>query len=249
MNKHTTDFDDIENAAADKRHLQEFDDLQNEMAGRETGRAPRVLSREERERIEKQRNGGQSAMSALEFLLLNDPDYAAFHQATMVQLAGIEDATERALENAVANAELADAALRDAIERSAVLADGTHVFEDAQGVVWTQNGEIVGEDIVAGIEWQGTETTREKFLQLSEAAGQSNDTVTGIRVYQMEVGEAREAMTDPDNPLSREEIEAKFESLTARMPDAVRDEMPVTDLELSADAKPEFGLTIPDIQF
>lgn len=247
MNKHTTDFDDIENAAADKRHLQEFDDLQNEMAGRETGRAPRVLSREERERIEKQRNGGQSTLSALEFLLLNDPDYAAFHQAAMVQLTGIEDATERALENAVASADLADAALRDAIERSAILADGTHVFEDAQGVVWTQNGEIVGDDIVAGIEWQGTETTRETLLQLNEAAGQSNGTVTEIRIYQMEVGEMREAMTDPDNPLSRDDIEGKFENLTARMPEAVMLEMPQEPASPSLDVEQTLAVEIPKL--
>lgn len=247
MNKHTTDFDDIENAAADKRQLLEIDDLQNEMSGRETGRAPRFLSREARERIEIQRNGGQSTLSALEFLLLNDPDYAAFHQAAMVQLTGIEDATERALGNAVANAELADAALRDAIERSAILADGTHIFEDAQGVVWTQSGEIVGEDIVAGIEWQGTETTRETLLQLSEAAGQSNDTVTGIRVYQMEVGEAREAMTDSDNPLSRDDIEEKFKNLTARMPEAVMLEMPQEPASQSINVEQTLVVEIPTL--
>ncbi len=52
------------------RKREDFVDLQNELAGRETGKIPRFLSREERDRRSGRKSSTQSQMSALAILFM-----------------------------------------------------------------------------------------------------------------------------------------------------------------------------------
>ena len=74
MDNSTTEFDEIENTAADKRRAQDFDDLQNELSGNNVGRIARFLSPEAHALLMEKRNGKQSAvMTALELALMKTP--------------------------------------------------------------------------------------------------------------------------------------------------------------------------------
>lgn len=246
LDNSTNDFDVIENATAEKRRAQDFDDLQNEASGNEVGRIPRFLSPEARAILIEKRNGKQSAaMSALDIMLLENPEYAEFYGNAMDKLADYEQAAETALTNALDDAERGNVALKDIVERAATLPDGTRVFRDANGEVWSESGEKIARDVAEKIEWQGSEPSREVFLQQLKSNQAHEKAIIDIRLYQSDVlGTTREWMANPDKPPSMEDIQEKFDEIELRMPDSVRAEIPAS---AHIDSQNDFEISVPKL--
>lgn len=220
MDKFDSDFEKIENAAADKRRQQDFDDLQNEMSGSNVGRIQRFLSSDGRAAILAKRNGQASAaMSALDLLLLNNPGYAEVYENTMDRLGELEKATERAISQTTNAIREQEEALQNTLSNAQQLSDGTRVFRAEDGSVWTEFDERVKDADVDELEWRGNEPMYEQFKQERSVLEQNRTAQLELRTYQTDVlGSARERLTDHGNPLSVEDMKIEVESWAAQAP-------------------------------
>ncbi|MEW5424768.1 hypothetical protein [Amorphus sp. 3PC139-8] len=208
---YTNAFNDIVRAQAEARRELDFADSQRELAGVEVGRIGRFLSPEAREALREGKSGGSrsgSSMSALDWMLLNDPAYAQAYEGAMNALADAESAVDRALEQALERAETAQSILDETLDNAMKLPDGTAVFMDAEGTVRTEDGEAIDTVLAAALEWQGNEPSYETFVEQRDGLVAANDAVADIRRDQVELGDIRAELTDRDNPPSKERVDA-----------------------------------------
>lgn len=249
MDNSTTEFDKIKNAAAEKRRVQDFDDLQNELSGNDVGRIQRFLSPEARALLTDKRNGKQSAaMTALDLMLLDNPHYAEIYHHAMDKMADYENATERALVKLEAKLSDAEADIENTLDHAATLPDGRKVFRDADGQVWDEHQNLIDEATAASIEWQGSEPSYETYLGQRHRAQELRDSIHDVRVYQTDVlGVLRDKMTNPDHPMSADEIKKEIEEAEARMPKAVEAEMPKSSIKPPIPATQSFDIETPDL--
>lgn len=248
MDNSTTEFDEIENAAAEKRRAQDFDDLQNELSGNNVGRIARFLSPEAHALLMKKRNGKQSAaMTALELALMNDPYYAEIYSNAMVKLADYETATERALVKLEVKLTKAETNIENTLDHAATLPDGRKVFRDADGQVWDQHETKIDGKAAASIEWQGSEPSYEAYLEQKQKVQGLKTSIHKVRVYQTDVlGTLREKF-DPNHPMSADEIKAEMEDAEARIPEEVKAEMPEKTATPQIDETQSFDVSIPEL--
>lgn len=204
------DFDAIAKAQNDRKRELDRDDLNRELAGVDVGRLPRFLSSEARERLQDAKNGQSRAerwMSALDFILMNDPDYARVYEGAMDALVSAENAVDRALEKSMARSTATQLALVRTLDKAMKLPDGTVVFMDAAGAVRDKAGHTLDADLTSTLEWQGNEPTYETYREQRDALENSREAVSAIRGDQLELGEIREELSDHDNPPSKERVE------------------------------------------
>jgi len=228
LDKELQDFNDIETLAADKRREQDFADLQHEISGIEVGRIRRFLSAEAFDVAQGRQNGkaGSSKLSALDVMLLNDPVYAALYNETYSMLENAEAATERALMKAEQALEQAQEDHDQLMDNAAELPDGTKVFRDADGNVWTADGKQVQGDALNSIQWKGNEPSYQDYLNSKDKLDAANKSVFDLRHYQVDVlGRVRDDMTDPDNPPSADDLNRYKDQMKSGMPPAVKREL------------------------
>lgn len=244
----TDDERDLDLTQRFARQARDFDDLQHELADRDVGRRRRFLPGDARnaEATEKRRAERVEAATRLQLLLQSDPAYAALYNDTMDLLGRAETATETALEKAQAALKEANQALNDTLDRAVALSDGRKVFRDAEGRVWTEDGDQLSPDAAVEIEWTPGAPGYEAFLARKAAAERARADVDDVRHYQVNVlGEARELLTDQDNPPDKEELEQARRRISEKMPDQVRREIEsapvptVSALSTAATPKPE----------
>ena len=181
LDNQSDSFKEITKAQSERQRAQGFDDLQNEMSGVDVGRIGRFLSPEARKVLKERRNGNSSnRLSALDMMLLNNPAYADIYNNAMDRLADYEAATERALSKELTKLEVAEKSLNEILDQAATLPDGTRVFRDANGDVWTEADEKINANIADQIEWQGSEPSRELYKQHLDTKRAANDSVHKI---------------------------------------------------------------------
>jgi hypothetical protein len=187
---------------ADAKRRIDFNDLQSELAGLDTGRARRFLTERQYEERRSAHSGERRAesLSRLQLLLATNPRYVALYLDTFDALRGAEDATERAMAKAAEALERAQRKLQETLDRAARLPDGTRVFKDRNGQVWSEHGVRVSEVDAASIVWRGDEPTREEFTADKAAVGTITRVTNELRVNQADLGQIREQMTDEGNP-------------------------------------------------
>lgn len=209
--------------AAEERRQLDFDDLQNESAGRETGRMARFLSADTREARAGRGKGSDKTsehLSRLQQLLASNPAYAALYHETFDKLRAAEAATEAALQALQARRTQLEAAREDMLARAARLPDGTAVFRDEHGRVWSAEGEEIGGHALEAIVWPEDAPAYEAFSETGHALGNAAQKTEALRGYQVEVlGHVRERMRDEDEPPSVDELKDFQVILNERMPD------------------------------
>ncbi|MFV0513438.1 MAG: hypothetical protein ACK5MY_07385 [Jhaorihella sp.] len=230
------EFDQDEKArlTAAQRKAQDFDDLQNEIAGRETGRASRFVDNDRRAGASgKDRDAARDqALSALQQLLQDDPEYAALYNDTMGALAEAENATEIALEKALERQRVADSALADLRDNALTLEDGRRIYPDAAGAFRFEDGSLAEDLGVTAEQWHPGMPGYEEFVAGRDAATAEAETVNEIMRYQVEVlGDARDRLSDEDNPPSADELRDIQTQIDERLPPQVRVELegPITN--------------------
>lgn len=194
---------------ADERKQIDFEDQQNELAGRETGRMKRFLSADARDnRDPKKREQAESErLSRLQRLLMSNPAYAVLYNDTFDKLREIEQAAERALQVLIAARDKAGEALEQTMERAARLPDGTRVFRDAKGTVWTEHGEQVDAEIAETIHWRGDEPAYETFIAQGQSLEKIDKGMDDIRTGQVNIlGKFREELEDEENPPTEDRL-------------------------------------------
>lgn len=225
----------VDNDLNDRRK-RDHDDLQNEIAGRSTGRQRRFLPGDRSgSDVNGKRKASDGTLSALDLLLLTDPVYAALYRQVTDALTVAETETADAIDEAEAALASAKADLRDVLEKAARLPDGRHVFRDAQGRVWTEDGEVVDPDTAAGIQWRGDEPSREDYLTRKKVVEDWQATLDSLRDYQTDVlGRARDRLNDPNDPPSEDELRA----ILAK----IRGGRPALENQIAAELAKDFDL-------
>lgn len=236
------------------RHAQDFDDLQNELAGRSVGRVERFLpggansagssGKSKKERAE--------TLTRLQ-LLLADPAYAALYRETVSALTEAQSKLEIMLERVRLGIEQNAATLEDMQDRAARLEDGTRVYRDKDGQVRNEDGRIFTDALVAGIVWNGTETSFEDIQANIARRDRLNNIEADILAGQAEIGEMQVAMDDDDDPRT----EAQMEDFKNRAKDIMGNAEQRMEAELqTSDSAPETSeqsfvsatkLTVPEI--
>ncbi len=111
-------------------------DFYNEVAGRETGRTSRFLSKEERERRNGQSTDNKARLSALDILMM-DQAYAATYNRVMGLLSNAEQETQTAIDEAEEKLAQAQENLEALQGRASTLPDGTRIYQDKDGNIFT----------------------------------------------------------------------------------------------------------------
>ena len=235
---------DIVSAA--RRREQDRDDYNNEIAGREVGRIRRFLPDDARpDHSGKRAKRESNRVSALLSLLQSDPAYAALYSETLDKLREAEAAAALALSQATSALDQARTDLADALDGASTLADGTRVFRDQNGDVWTEGGQRVEGDALDEIVWREGTVSHEEFLARKKAVDEGQRNVEAILQYQVEIlGDARDRLMNEDDPPSMDEMKEMQENFVELAPDAVLSKLnPDPDLAPSDTA----NLTIPKL--
>lgn len=205
------EFDEKARATADEHRKMEFEDLQRELMGIEGPREARFLDADLRDSRDINKRGEKDAqrMSRLQLLLLQDPAYAALYNETFDKLRDAERAAEIALASAILTRDAAERSLQEMLDRAPRLPDGTRVFRDAQGQVWTQDGQLVDAAVADGIEWRGNEFSYEQYLAQKDTLQSAQDHIQALTHYQINVlGRVRDRMSHEKNPASKDDMES-----------------------------------------
>lgn len=203
------DFKLAVNALKSKEYKNNFDDIQNELAGRDVGRIARVYASSDYTDTHDRKGKRRSSMSTLDMLLLNDPEYARLFEEMATLLNEVDASVEQALEQLQEQLEGLQDGLNDMLDNANTLSDGkTKVFKSSDGNFYTDNGELVDPADAAAIIWDDDAPSYEDYLRQKQAIRDTQQRMDDIRIYQTTViGTARDKMSDPDNPLSKEELE------------------------------------------
>ena len=219
------DFQETIRLMADKQRHTDHTDQQNEAAGRETGQMQRFFPRKTNQSIQ-DKNSRDKTLSALQLILLNDPVYAALYNETNDLLNRAEIATEKALQQAEQDLEQSEDTLNDTLNNANKLADGTAVFKDSNGNVWTKNGRHVEGDERKQIVWKKGALSQEDYLQQKQTADDRKQHVETLRHYQVDVlGHARHRMSNQDNLVTKEEMEMIKQDIMEQTNSAIKKEI------------------------
>lgn len=187
----------------------DYDDLQDEQSGRDTGRMKRFgVAQAEAADIKRQKDADlRHQLTALEQLLQDDPDYAALYKETMDVLTSAESLADQAIDKAKAGLAGAENDLRDIQNHANRLADGTRIYKDADGTVWSEDGRILPADSLDGVVWKKDAPSREDYVKSRKAIDTAKQRILDVEAYIYTVlGPARDRFTDPDNPPSGDDI-------------------------------------------
>lgn len=215
------EFNIITKAQSERLRQQDLEDLNHELAGVDVGRIRRFLSPDAFDAI----NGQRKAKSRLDDLIhqtmldmmLMDQEYRLLYDDAMNRLRELEEATQQVLDKALSDLAKSRDHLQDTMDRAAIL-DGQRVFQDAKGHVWTEHDQRVKQTDAERIEWKGSEPSREDYLADREQVDISQQRVDGIREYQTDaLGNARERLTDKDNPLTKDELRTLIEDFDTQL--------------------------------
>ncbi|WP_321337361.1 hypothetical protein [uncultured Cohaesibacter sp.] len=217
---YSDEFNIITKAQNERLRQQDIDDLNNELRGTNVGRMARFLSPEARDVVSGENKGKKEFSNLLHLTMLDtmlmDDEYRQLYDDAMDRLRVLEEATQRALDKAQIELEKSQEQLRETLERAAML-NGVHVFKDAQGRVWTEHDQRVEDSDADRIEWKGNEPSREEYHADRAKNHASQQSADDIRKYQTDtLGDARERLTDEDNPLTKDELGDLAESMNHR---------------------------------
>lgn len=192
------------------RNDQDFEDLQNEISGRDVGRNTRFINRTDNTVAAAQRRDAKMHMqiTALQAMLQNDPEYAQLYNDTNDLLDRAETAADNAIDQLTQDLSEHEQELNETLENASCLPDGTRVFKDEYGYVWTEDDELVAPKDAEGIVWNENSPSREEYMQQRQKVDETRRRIEDIQHYQIEViGNARDRMNDQDNPVTPEEME------------------------------------------
>lgn len=234
---------------------QDMADFNHAIAGLDVGRQRRHLHNGPAETaISEQKKSERAALTALQLMLLNDPEYAALRARVENTLA--EADTRLAELHLEAEEMLADSTAKlEALEaRAGELPDGTKVFRSADGEVFTADGRALDAEERAEVSWKSNAPSYEEYRAAKEAHAE-------IAAYQDAINGAQDRLdrgkttleTDQDTPTSAEDLEALEDSIQADLErvEALRSDIvdgPDTDQSLAKQfntASPDLGDFLP----
>jgi hypothetical protein len=179
-------------------------DFNAELLGLDIGRIPRFFSQTAQYLREGKDANGRDKLSDLEWMLLNNPHYAArYHQAeqALVETDMIVNQTLHTLNEKI---RLIDERLQNMEERASSLPDGTKVFKSRSGKAFTIDGRELSKTEAETVEWEDDSPAWEEYKNTKTVRNKAEDSKRDVERYQAEVA-------DPlrDRMRNREFIEEK----------------------------------------
>ena len=187
----------------------EIDDYNHAVAGVNVGRMRKHIPEAATDTVTgKKETVGDRVARTLQWLLLNDENYARAHKAAVTATNDAMDAAASAISNIKAALKQSTADIEDILNRAATLPDGRKVFRNGQGGVVDQDGNRIAQDIADGIIWRGDEPTYQEYraeIDRADALRRANDEVLGIEA---ELGGFQGELSDNENPASEDRLDA-----------------------------------------
>ncbi|WP_395173312.1 hypothetical protein [Roseibium alexandrii] len=182
-------------------------------------------------------------MSALDWLLLNNPEFTRAYERAMDALGEAEKVVQSALDKAIAKAEETQLELDELTDKAMRLSDGRAVFRDQSGVVRDEDGNSIDPVLAATLEWHGYEPSFEDYSEKREADNEADAAVLTIREDQAELGEIRDEMQNDDGALTTERVE----ELRDRA-EKIHSEYQAAPEPVALENAQDFAITKPDFQ-
>lgn len=230
----------IRKSDADQRLMQNTEDYLNELAGNDVGRIQRFgFDHVRKEAVQEKKR----KKSSLDKMMLNAA-YRAAWDGAIDAVTKADDAIYKALINASRDLSLAEKDHEDLLDNAATTADGTKVFRDKDGNVYTENGELLSAEIVANIMWADNAPTWEDYSESREKLISAQDRYNDVNAKSDRLVEIREELNDVDNPLSIDEIQNREQEVND-----LRESVDLSikhDVELQQSQQP---VVVPDLTF
>ncbi|MEM9128236.1 MAG: hypothetical protein AAGA97_00720 [Pseudomonadota bacterium] len=216
----------------------EVDDYNHAIANVDVGRMRKHIPEAATDPITgKKETAAERVTRTLQWLLINDLNYALAHRAADTATNDAMDAAASALSDIKAALKQSTADIEDILNRAATLPDGRKVFRDGQGGVVDQDGNRIAQDIADGIIWRGDEPTYHEYrteIDRADALRRANDEVLGIEA---ELGGFQGELSNEEHPATKERIG----TITERS-NSLRDRIAEIEASISSspnDAKPD----------
>ena len=192
-----------------RRNAIDFRDQQDELGGRENGRIKRFLSPETRAEAKEQQRKDEQFRSLLDYLLHNDPEYAALYRKVSDRLHEIELAAAEALQQA--KERIAD------MEEKAGTLNGRKVFLSRDGKrAYSEDGREISTEGMSRIIRSEDAPSWEDYQE----AKKERDDIT--RYQDGVLNPIKERMADKENPVPKDEMEGMLEDLTKDVPKTIQ---------------------------
>lgn len=245
MDAHNDDEKRLETAREAGKELDLFNaELSGTLSGYRAKHLPEGHASREDHR-QRQAEKARAQTSALEALLANDPAYQAAHQRAMSTLQDMESRTESALVMLRRDMKTVSDTLTEMRGRGNVLPDGRKVYLDTNGNAFTEEGDRIEGPELEDMQWRADAPRYEHIRAERERAAELQRRETAILRYQSDVlGHARERLTDPDNPASREEVE-KLDKLMKEQAEELQ--IPPMPEAVHQSGGPSFGSGMPKL--
>ena len=206
---------------------QNIDDYNNEMAGRDTGRIKRFLSKEARDYLDdKKEQKSRDKLSLLDILLLTDPVYAQLYSDVMDRIKKIDQAISKALTLTEQRIDNLEANLADIRKRAQRLEDGTLIYRSQNGKVYTEDGVVVSPEKLDDVKWKASDPSWEERRDAGKALKSAHEQKEEIVEYRdTTLQHAKDRMNDKDNLPDKDELQDLFDNLKTALPDTVEANM------------------------
>lgn len=238
----STEDEDVKTA----RRQIDHDDLQREIAGVNGSRIARFLTVDDSVSKSRREKEDQAVRQTRLMIALMDAAYREAFTRAWDTLEQAERAAEAALQKLERQIAEAEDDIRDMERQAARVPGGEMVFKDANGQVRYADGRKVEDHLAETVLWTGDEPTFEDYVGETEKLDNLRNAKTETEIYRDEVlGEAREELSDPDNPPSRERLEEITDKVKTRMPSVVAAEIEPDTGEMAAE--PTANLAIPKL--
>lgn len=234
-----SEFEAINKAADEQRRTQNLDDFNNEMAGRDTGRIKRFGFDQARQDVIQKEKRRQSALDQM----MMNAVYREAWTSALNALNQAEEAVYQALIQASDALHHAQRQYQELLDKAAMTADGQRVFKDKHGDVYTENGEKLSADEAAQIDWRGDDPSREDQIHIQDALTTAQEEFDRINGHSNRLVEIREELTDQNDPLSIDEIQARVQEVND-----LRQSVEISEISSEISLRHDIPEVVPDLK-
>lgn len=217
----TDSFNAITKAASARFQRQEFEDYHNDIAGQDVGRYRKHTRKaDDRDPATGESKKAAALRRTLEWLLLNDAEYARLHKAASKAVSDAAVMLEATKSKVASALDEVNSLIAASMDKAAKLPDGTAVFQDAQGRVRDADGGLIADDIAAGIVWRGDEPSFEEHRALLARKREIDQAANDVLIIESDLGALQGELANDDPPVSKDRL--------SRIPDdvdAMRDKL------------------------
>lgn len=204
------------------RKLIDDRDFNAELVGLEIGRIPRFFS----STVESLRNGkdanGKDKLSDLEWLLLNNANYAALYHRADSKLSGAEQKVVQALDILNERLRLNETETNAMEDRANTLPDGGKVFRSINGKAYTADGQELSKAESDAVDWQDDAPSWEEYRAKKQERQKLLENKLEIERYGQDVLNPMRQKIDRGEVIQEKELEIFIQDCERLEPPSIK---------------------------